>query len=384
MKPKTALVQHRESLGLYSLLLIVAFLAPPVVPNAQAEIVVNGNNGEIAEIKAPEDEGPDPFERPEDRERVPPMPWPEGQEGDPIPSAVSKIFEDSIADTATLTVIPGGAAMDNAIEVAREAFVDDWATLEALDAMIGSEELEPQPMAQLKGTPGVFTRYSGNLHTQMWQDTPWRKIGKLYFINANGGVSYCTANVISRNNIIVTSAHCLYTRGRGWHSNFRFVPAERVGAAPFGVYGWQSAAIMTNWITIGGRRWDIGMIRLTNNPNTGLPVSSHVGWLGRAWDLGYVQNLHSVGYGSNLSTQFTHICTAESFHAGLDVLAKGCDMTFGSSGGGWIWRYHPYSNALNIVVGVTSGPYPGHFGTTFVAPRFSSSNFAPLCNFYNC
>ncbi len=218
----------------------------------------------------------------------------------------------------------------------------------------------------------------------MWQFAPWNKIGKLYFVTPSGASSYCTANVISQRNIIVTAAHCLYTRGQGWHRDFRFVPADRFGVAPYGVYGWQSAGIMTNWITIGGRRWDVGMIRLSNNLSTGIPVTSYVGWLGRTWHQPYIMNLHSVGYASNLSTQYTHICTAESFNGGLDVLAKGCDMTYGSSGGGWLLRYHPYSNTQNIVTGVTSGPYPGGFGTTFVGPRFSSANFVPLCNFYGC
>ena len=75
-----------------------------------------------------------------------------------------------------------------------------------------------------------------------------------------------------------------------------------------------------------------------------------------------------------------------SFSGGTDVLAKGCDMTYGSSGGGWLLRYHPYSSstAHNFVTGVVSGPYPGGFGTTYVGPRFSSANFVPLCSFYGC
>ncbi len=382
MKTDKAMIWHRKILEPSAFLLGILFLVPLFASEAQAQAFFVGSNEDIAEIAVPEDEGPDPFEKPEDRERVPPMPWPEGEEGDPVVLETGKSPPESINDSPALTVIPGGAAMDNAVELARETFVEDWAVLDAYDALVGTEEFEP--LDQVQGTAGVFTRYSGNLHPQMWQDTPWRKIGKLYFINAQGNQSYCTANVISPKNIIVTSAHCLYTRGRGWHRNFRFVPADRYGFGPFGVYGWQSAGIMTNWITIGGRRWDIGMIRLANDSVSGLPVSSQVGWLGRAWDLGYVLNLHSVGYASNLSTQYTHICTAESFYAGLDVRAKGCDMTFGSSGGGWIWRYHPYSNSLNFVTGVTSGPFPGYFGNTFVAPRFSSSNFVPLCNFYSC
>ncbi len=360
--------------------LVLAFLLAAPTAFAQTE-----PSEEVKYVEVPADEGPDPFEKPEQRERVSPMPWVEDDGGGAVKSPGGKAADGR----ARPGIVAGGAAGANAKARAKAAFPAAWAELEEMDRMIESGEVELDPRINTRqfaplGTAGVFTRYSGNINTQMWQFSPWNKIGKLYFTTPGGGSSYCTANVISQRNIIVTAAHCLYTRGQGWHRNFRFVPADRFGVAPYGVYGWQSAGIMTNWITIGGRRWDVGMIRLSNNLSTGIPVTSYVGWLGRTWDQPYIMNLHSVGYASNLSTQYTHICTAESFNGGLDVLAKGCDMTYGSSGGGWLLRYHPYSNTQNIVTGVTSGPYPGGFGTTFVGPRFSSANFVPLCSFYGC
>lgn len=362
--------------------LTLALLLGPLTAAAQAQ-----PTEEIKSVEVPADEGPDPFEKPEEREKVAPLQWVEDEGGTTVKDATGK----TSGRKATPGVAAGGAAAPGAKARAKAAFPEAWAELEAMDRMIDSGEvsvdslINPGEVAPL-GTAGVFTRYSGNINTQMWQSSPWNKIGKLYFTTPTGGSSYCTANVISPRNIIVTAAHCLYTRGRGWHRNFRFVPADRFGVAPYGVYGWQSAGIMTNWITIGGRRWDIGMIRLGNNMSTGIPVTSYVGWLGRTWNQPSIMNLHSVGYASNLSTQYTHICTAESFSGGTDVLAKGCDMTYGSSGGGWLLRYHPYSSSgtHNLVTGVTSGPYPGGFGNTFVGPRFSSSNFVPLCSFYGC
>lgn len=378
----TSSLQHRLHGRCFLGALALALVFSPLVALAQTE--------EVKNIEAPANEGPDPFEKPEQRERVLPLNWVEDDGGTAVKSRSGKAADSK----AKPGIAAGGAAGANASARAKAAFPEAWAELEAMDRMIEKGEVSLDALADNRqrnnrqfttlGTAGVFTRYSGNINTQMWQFAPWNKIGKLYFVTPSGASSYCTANVISQRNIIVTAAHCLYTRGQGWHRNFRFVPADRFGVAPYGVYGWQSAGIMTNWITIGGRRWDVGMLRLSNNLSTGIPVTSYVGWLGRTWDQPYIMNLHSVGYASNLSTQYTHICTAESFNGGLDVLAKGCDMTYGSSGGGWLLRYHPYSNTQNIVTGVTSGPYPGGFGTTFVGPRFSSANFVPLCNFYGC
>lgn len=362
--------------------LVLALLFAPLTAVAQTV-----PSDELKYVEAPADEGPDPFEKPEQREKVLPLHWVDDDADTPVKETNGKATDKK----AKPGIATGGAAGPRAKARAKAAFPEAWAELETMDRMIENGELNLDAQLNTQqftplGTAGVFTRYSGNINTQMWQFSPWNKIGKLYFTTPGGGSSYCTANVISPRNIIVTAAHCLYTRGQGWHSNFRFVPADRFGVAPYGVYGWQMAGVMTNWITFGGRRWDIGMIRLTNNLSTGIPVTSYVGWLGRTWDQPYVMNLHSVGYASNLSTQYTHICTAESFYGGLDVLAKGCDMTYGSSGGGWLLRYHPYSSSAvhNFVTGVTSGPYPGGFGTTFVGPRFSSANFVPLCTFFGC
>ena len=365
----------------------LATLALPFIFASLTAVAQTQPSTEVKNIEVPANEGPDPFEKPEQRELVAPLRW---VEDGGASSAVRAPSSNAPSKKVTPGTAAGGAAGARANARAKAAFPGAWAELEAMDRMIENGEVSVDTLNNKQfvplGTAGVFTRYSGNINTQMWQFSPWNKIGKLYFTTPGGGNSYCTANVISQKNILVTAAHCLYTRGQGWHSNFRFVPADRFGVAPYGVYGWLSAGIMTNWITIGGRPWDVGMIRLSNNLSTGIPVTSYVGWLGRTWNQPYIMSLHSVGYASNLSTQYTHICAAESFSGGTDVLAKGCDMTYGSSGGGWLLRYHPYSSstAHNFVTGVVSGPYPGGFGTTYVGPRFSSANFVPLCNFYGC
>ena len=212
-------------------------------------------------------------------------------------------------------------------------------------------------------------------------------LGKLYFTTPSGGSSYCTANVASGNSVLVTAAHCVYTRGQGFNRNFVFVPADRYGVAPYGRYGWQSATVLNEWINNGGRRWDVAVIRLAGEATTGQPVTNYVGWLGRSWDWGYSQSIYSHGYASNLSTQYTHICAGQSYSSsweGTDVLVQGCDMTYGSSGGGWLRNYTPNSHGGNHVNGVVSGPHIGDFGNSYVGPRFSSANIVPLCNVAGC
>ena len=230
------------------------------------------------------------------------------------------------------------------------------------------------------GTQDIYTPYRGNYWTSTWTTYPHRAIGKLLI---DGG-GYCTAQVISPKNIIVTAAHCVYDGG--WYGGWTFVPAERYGVAPYGQFRWARADILPGWVSPGGRRYDVALIQLANN-SSGHPVSYYTGWLGWRINYPYVRNLHSFGYASNISTQYTSVCTAESFYAGCegtDVLVKGCNMTYGSSGGGWLDVYRPFeSGSMNYVESVVSGPScAGGFGQTYVGPRFSSDNFGTLCGRY--
>jgi V8-like Glu-specific endopeptidase len=273
--------------------------------------------------------------------------------------------EAEIAPPGPSGMVSGQLPHPDAAREAQAMFPDEWRAVEAPD--FGPD-----------GTPGIFTRYGHNLYTQLWTTYPNATIGKLYFTTATGGSSYCTATVIS-STVLVTAAHCLYSGG--WSTNVSFVPAERFGAAPYGSFTANNFWVMPNWISTGTRNWDIGVVRLNNN-SAGRPVSFYTGTMGRTYNQPYVLSLHAIGYASNLSTQYTNLCAAESYYGGsTDVIDIGCDMTYGSSGGPWIMRWGPFT--AGFVDAVVSGPGTV-FGTTIRGPRFSSANFVPLCNTAGC
>ena len=299
--------------------------------------------------------------------------------------------EKAMPSTEPQGSAPSGKPNRNANKDAKHAFPKEWKVIEKNELLDTDNPPAGHEGAadMTRGTPNIYTPYGVNYHAEMWKDFPWKAIGKLYFNTEGGGSGYCTAQVISPKNIIVTAAHCLYDRGAGkWHKDFAFVPAERNNSTPFGIFGWTSAAILTNYISNGGRRYDVGVINLINN-DKGKSVTYYTGWLGRSWNYPYKQLLHAVGYASNLSTVYTNLCAAESFDAdceGTDVLVMGCNMTYGSSGGGWIMAYKPYeSGSNNQVNSVVSGPScAGDFGQTFVGSHFSSDNIVLLCNAAGC
>lgn len=271
----------------------------------------------------------------------------------------------------------GGEPKAGANEAAQMEYPEEWAKL--LEMETGLKSLETP-----EGTPAIYTSYLVNFYTQMHRYYPYYAIGKLYFTTSTGGSAYCTASVISPNNILVTAAHCVYdTSVNRWHTNWSFVPADRAGVAPYGSFPWASATVLNNWMGAGGTRYDVALIKLGNN-SVGNPVSNYTGWLGRVWNYSYVRHLHAFGYPSNLNSgRYTYTCGAETFSESTDVLGMGCNMTYGSSGGPWIMSLQPYATgANNYVNAVVSGGTPGT--NTFYGPRFSSNNIVPLCNAAGC
>lgn len=369
---------------------VLAFGAAALLPATASERLVRTPQGDVVVLDAPAGAqqkvsaaaGAHPFATERQRAEATPLPWPAAKApaksgADVLPPPTQRLLRPSTA--------AGGAAPAFAEYLARQHFDDAWRKIDALRKL--DTELPAKRAGDKDGAHQPWVRYPGNYYTFQWTAAPWNKIGKLYFTTPDGGGSYCTANVAGRSSVIVTAAHCVYTPGQGFHRDFVFVPAERYGVAPYGRYGWQSAAVPNDWTSVGGRRWDVAVVRLAGEATTGLPVTDYVGWLGRSWDWGYAQSTHSHGYASNLSTQFTHICAGQTWSSGwegVDVLAQGCDMTYGSSGGGWLIHYTPDSHDGNHVNGVVSGPHMGDFGNSYVGPRFSSANIVPLCSAIGC
>ncbi len=280
--------------------------------------------------------------------------------------------------------VPGGAPQADAQQAARQQFPEDWRLLEQPAQVAPQAEALSGPVPY--GTAGVYTSYLANYYTQMHTAFPYVAVGKLYI----GSSGWCSASVISPNNIIVTAAHCVYnTDTNTWNSGWVFVPADRNGAAPYGSFPWSSATVLNAWMaapnSLAGRAYDVAVIKLGNN-SAGYPVTAYTGWLGRTWNGGYVQNLHAVGYPSNLNSgRYTYICTAESFYQAADILGMGCNMMHGSSGGPWIVSFTPYAYSGNWVFSVVSGGLSGStWGNTFYGARFNSNNIVPLCTTLGC
>ncbi len=282
----------------------------------------------------------------------------------------------------------GGAAAANADAEAQRAYPQEWAMLDEAAAAASP--------AAADGQAGLYPYYIVNQNKALWKTAGHKPIGRLSFTTP-GGTSYCSASVVSGNNIIVTAAHCVYdSTNNQFYNNWVFSPAYRGTAAPYGTFPYQTCWVLNSWIALTGNyainTWaphDVAVCKMGNNSN-GQGLSNTTGWLGRQWNFGYVQSINDLGYPfqdynlNNLTNagKYLRLCGNETFQQATDVLGGGCNWGPGISGGPWLVSYDPFDNVTSYVDSVNSGLFVGQ--QNGYGARFNSNNIVVLCNSAGC
>jgi hypothetical protein len=220
------------------------------------------------------------------------------------------------------------------------------------------------------------TVYPTSLYTQY----PWRTNGKLFFTQKNAAgtaINYVcsgtstTSGVGGRNRLVWTAGHCVNSGvGSRWSYNVRFCPAYLNGVSPFGCWGSLQLWSLAGWVGPGNLRYDQGVIITTNTSSTGRGrLGLTVGTQGLAWN--QPRNQHypydfwfSFGYpqaapfnGNTMWWCSSSIGKYDAPNALAGPLTNGigCNMTGGSSGGGFIWQFR--MNTFGYVNSVNSYKY---------------------------
>ncbi|WP_139559002.1 trypsin-like serine peptidase [Methylotetracoccus oryzae] len=232
---------------------------------------------------------------------------------------------------------------------------------------------------------------------------PYRSVGKLYFSVPGQGDFQCSASVI-KNRLIVTAAHCLYTDGIGWHTNWAFIPGFDGTKAPpanrpYGTWNWSHATIPTAWVTSAGalpNNEDFGLLELVDQATPPSAVTRTVGaTVGKLnVEIGHLSDTHvtMLGYPCNFDSCAIMQRNDAGDHRGSGVAGStayeyGSDMTGGSSGGPWVENFGDPAAAAptgsrvtrNAVVGVTSYGYTDPNVKILGASQFNA-NFQSILN----
>lgn len=280
---------------------------------------------------------------------------PGGSEGKAPPAASTEMRAPALPEVsaARTSVDPAGywtpekmASAESADEVADDGVGQQPAV---------QSKSTPKDKPGTASTPVAATQPQDGLQAQA---TPVpTTVGKLFFVNAAGRDSVCTAATINSGDkdLIETAGHCVYTAQVGWHSNILFAPAYFNGVSHLGTYSWRTARTFNAWINDGNYNYDQAFVEL--NPRNGVRVVDAVG--GNGLNYNYPTNQPNVriwGYPAegNYNGELPYYCDGPTTDRSIwnSDAQMVCDMTGGASGGPWL--NSRISADLGYVFAVTS------------------------------
>jgi hypothetical protein len=244
------------------------------------------------------------------------------------------------------------------------ASVEVYWTSDRMQAATPAEKVLGGDGAQAKAAPLPWTSQEV---TTPYTQAPTSTHGKVFF--TLGGVDYVcsgTALLSGNKSVVWTAGHCVNEGPGAFATNWEFVPAYKDGSAPLGVYVADNLFTSSAWANSGDFSYDFGAAVVSLSGGTAL--TDRVGGRGISFNYSRSQNYVSYGYpaappfnGERLWTCNSPLQTSDN-STSPQTLGIGCDMTGGSSGGGWIVggnlysvNSYGYSNQPNVMF----GPYLG-------------------------
>lgn len=256
-------------------------------------------------------------------------------------SKLAKITLGSGALVAAIAVAPGAIAApttgapDSVVErhaaattkAEQQRVIDYWTPERMRNAVPRELAIKGQ-----KGKPG-----GGGSAVKV---TPQPQFGKVFF--TLGGTNYVcsgTATASSNNDLVTTAGHCLNEGPGAYATNFAFVPAYDNGNRPFGTWPARMLLTTNQWKNSGDFNYDVGFAAMADL--NGKSLTEVTGSYPIGFNLGYGLRFDAYGYpaASPFNGQDLYKCSGTS---GRDTLGGtmdhklACNMTGGSSGGGWI------------------------------------------------
>ncbi|MGH3736350.1 MAG: trypsin-like serine peptidase [Micromonosporaceae bacterium] len=178
--------------------------------------------------------------------------------------------------------------------------------------------------------------------------------GRVFFTYQGRNAS-CSGTAVTSGNksTVITAGHCVKLDG-AWHTNWAFVPAYDNGNRPYGTWTARKTFATPQWVASEDINYDVGAAAV--NQLNGANLTDVVGGQGIAFNQARGQAMYAFGYpaGSPYDGSKLIYCSGNTFDAFIsDGIGMTCDMTGGSSGGGWFLSFSESSGA-GIVNSVNS------------------------------
>jgi V8-like Glu-specific endopeptidase len=185
--------------------------------------------------------------------------------------------------------------------------------------------------------------------------------GKVFFTKA--GVNYvCSGTIVNTEgkDTVWTAGHCVHGGSGGtWHSNWTFVPAyddDLSNPRPYGTWSANQLWSKSGWTSSSDFSLDMGVAIM--NTNFGYHIVDYFGGQGLTTNRGKSGVYeYAFGYpaespfdgGNLMRCQGTTSPEWDAFFVWSQTVKIPCDLTRGSSGGGWLYGYNGNWGQLNGV-----------------------------------
>jgi V8-like Glu-specific endopeptidase len=178
-------------------------------------------------------------------------------------------------------------------------------------------------------------------------EAPNRTHGKLFMFEGSTPSYVCSGTVVNSasKNTVWTAGHCVHEgAGGGFFDGYAFVPGRRNAEDPFDVWFAERVVTTSQWATSTNQevalKHDVGALGM--EPIGGQEIADVVGARGIRFHQSPDQLYDSFGYpaAAPFDGEKLWVCDSDPGiklgSGSLAFMGIGCDMTGGSSGGGWI------------------------------------------------
>jgi hypothetical protein len=206
---------------------------------------------------------------------------------------------------------------------------------------------------------------------------PYVTHGRVFLTLPGGLRGSCSGTLVTSDNksVVMTAAHCLLNPDVGrFATSLTFAPGYQDGVAPFGLWSANSLLVTPRWASsilagVGDPRFDVGAAVLTPDAE-GRLATDVFGARGVLFNADPSQSFTSFGYPAAPPFNGQRLISCESEPGpSLHLLGQpspigmGCDMTPGSSGGGWVVQGQSVNSVVSFsMIGHPEVQYGPYFG----------------------
>ncbi|WP_329170135.1 peptidase [Streptomyces decoyicus] len=188
-----------------------------------------------------------------------------------------------------------------------------------------------------------------------WQGTAMKTVGRLFFVNANGADTWCTATAVKSANrsAVMTAAHCVRRGSSPDNTNILmvFVPGYSKGKMPYGAFAVRTAVTPRSWENDSAD--DLSTL-VADTDKSGRKLTDVVDGQDIAFNRPVGGTISAFGYSATrpqLGEELLRCVGTAKKKSGLQAIP--CDMSGGSSGGPWLADFNA-TTGKGVLVSVNS------------------------------